>query len=198
MQSLAKYRAPTTNKSLGIEIECFVARNMETYKHYGFFYAGDDGSLVKDTYDVQGCEFVSQPLPQAWLKKEILKLGKRVGTWSVNKSCGIHIHVSRKWLSESKAKTIYAFLNTLPQDEQETFFGRTGNTYCRYGQPWNYGRYLPINAENKDTFEFRVFASGTPEWACYCVDMVVYLIENADHLNIDALYAFHDMHKAVI
>lgn len=200
MQSLAKFRAPDSNRTLGIEIECFYEGTQcpERYKHHGFFYATDDSS-IQCGWGNAGIEFVSQPLPAAWLKKEIVKLASRKSgwqnAWQYNDTCGVHIHVSRKWLSEKRAKAIFAFMNTLSYSEQRELFGRTGNMYCRYGKKWGGIRYLPINSSNKQTFEFRVFSSGDAAWCCYCVDMVVYLINNADHLNIDAVMAFKDSHS---
>lgn len=203
MQSLEKYRTPNTNKSMGIEIECLIKDWDEftrdplpvpdKYAHHGFFYAAGDSSIAEDLC-TSAYEFVSQPLPAQWLKKEIRKLGKK-WAWRENKSCGVHIHVSRKWLSETKAKAIYEFLNALKWGSRMDLFGRGGNEYCQYGSAWGHSRYLPINSENKHTYEFRVFKSGNAEWCCYCVDMVEYLINNAHHLNIDAIMAFRDQYK---
>lgn len=210
MNSLDKFRTPNTNLSMGIEIECFQrswnneTRNFVIYpnhgQHYGFFYATDDGSIDtparswnRESDEYIGTEFVSQPLSPKWLKKEIHKLSK-LWPWMHNNSCGIHIHVSRKWLSEKKARTIYAFLKSLGESDRKRLFGRESNTYCGYSK-WGDTRYNAINADNSSTFEFRVFSSGDAKWACYCVDMVEYLIRQAYVLNIDAIHAFRDTYK---
>jgi hypothetical protein len=202
MQSLGKFRTPNTNKSMGIEIECIFKKEFDcNYNrlypeygvHHGFFYTTTDGS-IDCSHRQLGVEFVSQPLPANWLKKEILKLEKRhiKNPWFVNSTCGIHIHVSRKWLSEKKARSINAFLVGLTELDREDLFGRPSNDYCQYGK-WGTTRYNAINIENAKTFEFRVFASGNGAWACYCVSMVEYLINNANTLNLDAIYAFREL-----
>lgn len=137
-------------------------------------------------------EFVSQPLPPSWLVKEIKKLQK-LCTWGTNSSCGIHIHVSRKWLSEKKAKKISEFYSSLTKEERKEFFGREDNSYCE--AHWSSSsRYMAVNVTNKATIELRMFASGDANWACYCVKLAEYLIRNANHLNIAALSAFKEMH----
>lgn len=203
MQSLDKFRTPNTNKSMGIEIECIFRTRINDVvcaypidgTHYGFFYTTNDGSIDTDWYDSRevGRELVSQPLSAEWLKKEIGKLAKRF-TWTSNSSCGVHIHVSRKWLSVEKAKLIYSFMQSLTDSQRVELFGRdsTGG-YCKVNQPYGATRYAALNNENKHTIEFRVFKSGDAKWCCYCVDMVKYLIDNARQLNVDAVFAFRDM-----
>ncbi len=206
MQSLEKFRTPNTNKAMGIEIECYIKGDPDDRyctgpgfpkkgAHHGFFYATDDGSISPPSYRDISVEFVSQPLSAPWLKKEITKLGKKFH-WEVNETCGVHVHVSRKWLSKERAEKIMEFLCGLDEDEVVALFGRTANHYCRYNLNYfNDSRYSTINIQNKNTIEFRMFKSGTPEWCCYCVAMVEYLITNWATLNIDACLAFRDMHK---
>lgn len=198
MNSLSSFRKPVSHKSMGIEIECGVdyhtilGGNVGIHQHYGFFYCTADGSVY-----VPGrlnCEFVSQPLTKEWLIKEINRLEKRVGAWDFNDTCGIHIHVSRKWLTVERAKLIHKFYCGLSNWQREALFGRASNYYCGV-DPWNKTRYNAINNENKETIEFRMFASGNAQWAVYCVKMVDYLITNAKHLNLDATFAFSSIHK---
>jgi len=197
METLPSVRTPDTNKSLGIEIECVIPTDYLMYRHVGFFYAGDDGSIRVPWHERKmGCEYVSQPLPAAWLKKEIDKLYRKY-PWEENESCGVHVHVSRKWLSESKAKSILAFMCTLSEGDRMRLFGRSSNHFCEAGAWKQHGRYTAINAENKHTFEFRVFSSGNAAWCKYCVDMVEYLIKQAYILNIDAIHAFRDQYKNI-
>jgi len=108
MNTLGSVRTPPHNKTMGIEIECFISTNHDDVmgNFHGFFYAGRDGSLSSDNYVQMGVEFVSQPLTKDWMIKEIKKLYKKFPDTTVNRSCGIHIHVSKKWLSEKKAKAI--------------------------------------------------------------------------------------------
>lgn len=196
--SLAKFRTPDSNKTMGIEIECLLRRRDDSGElvtqsvvgnHYGFFYCYEDGSIEADYSRQVGREFVSQPLPCGWLKKEIHKLSHK-WEWDQNSTCGVHVHVSRKWLSLKKATAIHAFLYGLSEDMRKYLFGRYRTMYCAYRSKIGGTRYDSVNIENSQTIEFRMFRSGDAAWCCYCVDMVEYLIENAYHLNEDAVEAF--------
>lgn len=198
MHSDFKVRAPVHNRAMGIELEGMVSTESDPVnygKYYSFFSAQRDGSIDTDSWRQTAVEFVSQPLSHEWLKREIYKLYKKFGSFTYNNSCGIHVHVSRKWLSEKKAEAIYKFLATLSEDQKELLFGRRTNGYCHTYKPYGYDRYCAVNNQNKETIEFRMFCSGNAAWACYCLDMVKYLIDNAYRLNIDAICAFRDMYK---
>lgn len=191
MQSLSSFRKPDSNMTLGMELECFVDARVPYMSYLGFWYVTSDGSIRTDVWNQQDVEFVSQPLPAAWLKKEINRLAKK-HQWMTNWSCGIHIHVSRKWLTVRKAKQIHEFYCSLDDVDRQTLFGRPTNEYTRTSA-WNLTRYNAVNNENKETIEFRMFSSGNAKWARYCVDMAVWLIKNANHLNIDAAMAAHEL-----
>jgi hypothetical protein len=197
MQSLSSFRKVVSNRSMGIEIECLLERFTsatdiaQTGNYLGFFYVTTDGSIDSD-YDHLGREFVSQPLPASWLRKEIQRLGKKVA-WTDNPSCGIHIHVSKTWLSVKKAAKIQEFYTKLDNSNRHDLFGRASNYYCRDGTAG--GRYKAINTTNDKTIEFRMFSSGPVAWAQYCTHLVEYLINNANHLNVDAAYAASDMYR---
>jgi hypothetical protein len=199
--SLDKFRTPNTNKAMGIEIECFFLHRWEDdisipeYTHVGFFYAHTDASINTPSWRDIAREFVSQPLSAPWLKKEIHKLSRKLPTWSTNESCGVHIHVSRKWLSDQRAQKIWDFVKSLPTADFYDFFGRKPNEYCLVTGRLGATRYQTINTTNTNTIEFRMFKSGDPKWCCYCVDMVEYLINNANQLNISAVSAFRDQYK---
>lgn len=202
MQSLDNFRKPDTNKSLGIEIECYMKDSHAPLleNHHGFFYATSDGSIVAPYIPIRervpgyfswvGREMVSQPLPASWLKKEIQKLFKKF-PWEENITCGVHVHVSRKWLSTKKADKIVDFILSLGEGGFNDLFGRLPNEYCRLGRDGK-SRYNAVNTTNEATIEFRMFRSGDAAWCCYCVDMVEYLIKNANQLNVDAIYAFKE------
>lgn len=192
MYSDMKVRKPVHNKTLGIEIEGYTNKHPNYYSYIGFFSVQRDGSIHKhwDSYDV---EYVSQPLTPQWLKREIYKLYSK-HPWDTNTSCGIHIHASKKWVSNKKALAIYKFYCSLTTGDQKELFGRETNDYCgmcSFGST----RYNAVNTTNSETIEFRMFASGHDVWAAYCVDMVCYLIQNAYHLNVDAALAFRAMYK---
>jgi hypothetical protein len=194
MHSLSKFRTPPHSKTMGIEIECILgASEVQYFQHYGFFYSALDMSIETSSWGERGVEFVSQPLPVKMLCKQIDKLGKRF-MWESNTSTGIHIHVSRQWLSTKKAIAIYNWIKTLTNAEFKLLFGREPNYYCRIEGPIGSTRYLAVNTENKATIEFRMFSSGSADWAKYCVKMAEYLVCNAYHLNLDAALAFKDLY----
>ena len=194
MQSLSKFRTPPHNKTMGIEIECIlIFGGVDYFRHYGFFYSTQDRSIDTHSWSQCGVEFVSQPLPVDMLCKQLDKLGKKF-QWEHNSSCGIHVHVSRKWLSEKKAIAIYNWIKTLTNAEFKLLFGRLPNYYCRTEGTIGSTRYLAVNTENKATIEFRMFSSGSADWAKYCVKMAEYLVCNAYYLNLDAALAFKDLY----
>lgn len=198
-------RKPCTNKTLGIEIEMALAGPMvgTLHRYTGFFFHTSDGSINIPTYRWSPSEFVSQPLPAAMLKRAINKLYLKIGAptnFQTNRSCGIHVHVSRKWLGKKQASVLKEFIGGLSLFDFEFLFGREPNDYCETremaGRGWiDTNRYLCVNLTNKATVEFRMFKSGDANWAKYCVDMVTYMVENSRQINLDALYAFSDMKK---
>lgn len=177
------------DRAIGIEVECSVDSWIKRDTYYGFFYAGRDMSIDVGGYPV---EFVSQPLTQEWLKKELRKLYKRFPI-SSNNSCGIHLHVNKKWCSVRRAKTISTFLQTLSNEEMKEIFGRVPNMYCQ--NLWDPSdKYCAVNVSKEATVEFRSFKSGSINWAGYCVDLVCYLVKNHASLNKEALFAFRDLY----
>lgn len=174
MNTLDVVRKPVHSKCFGIEIECLIptAESDPRGKYYGFFFAGHDGSIRASWRNNHiGVEFVSQPLPYNMLQKELVRLGKRFPTWSVNESCGIHVHVSRSMVSTSKLRKFAVELSRLSNSELEILFGREPNEYCsrireEEGVPH---RYQMINFTKKATIEFRMFNSGDLKWAQECV-----------------------------
>lgn len=202
MESLSTFRKPPSNRTLGIEWEVFFEESVcpTRYHHMGFFYVTTDGSLSwprrRGEPYYQGRELVSQPLTAAWLLKELDRVSKKLPQVFVNDSCGIHIHVSRKWATAKKVDHLIHFLTTLSNDEHLEAFGREPNDYCRHMRNLHTTtkcRYFALNTTRKDTVEFRVFRSGNVKWAQYCVKLVNYMMENANHLNKEAFFAFVDM-----
>jgi hypothetical protein len=191
MNTLEKVRKAPSNKAMGIEIECVLPRTMieDLPEYLGFFYKGEDYSIDSDWAE-KGVEFVSQPLTYEWMNKEIKKLYAKVGhALKTNASCGIHVHVSKKWLSDKKAKDIYDVLKNLTDDDLRTLFGRGRNSYtsAHYGT-----RYCLVNETNKHTNEFRMFKSGNQHWALYCIAMSQFMVEHAHHLTASMLFAFNE------
>lgn len=192
MNSLDSFRKPPCGNTMGIEIETVTEEYIER-GYRGFFYVTSDGSIRPTNYNHYGVEFVSQPLTPPHLKREIDKLFKGLADAYPNKSCGVHIHVSRKWISTEKAKLIKKFIQSFTDEEKVYFFGRVGNNYCKYTESYDGDRYQCINLSRDNTVEFRMFKSGDAKWCKYCVDCVQYLITHAKHLNKEAFYAFLDM-----
>lgn len=198
MQTLTNWRTPPHDRAIGIEVECFIhqcvwwkAQEDNQYSSYfGFFYAGNDGS-INEVYGHVGKEFVSQPLTPEWLKRELKKLYD-IFPIKWDGSCGIHVHVSKNWLTNKKAEAIQKWIGTLSDGQFEELFGRRPNGYCMKTGPKN-ERYRAVNVTNTKTNEFRMFSSGDCAWAQYCVDMAEYLVKNAYHLNFDAATAFKEM-----
>lgn len=197
MNSLDSFRKPVHNKCMGIEIECLFGgtQKIPNREHSGFFYFTEDYSIEAKWFQISR-EIVSQPLPADMLMKEITRLEKRVGAWGSNDSCGIHVHVSRTWLSEKKAQAIYNWLKTQSLEDIKLWFGREPNSYCTMEKPSQRTRYTNINITNKATIEFRMFASGMACWARYCVEMARYMVDNCYRLNTEAFHAASDMFKA--
>lgn len=194
MNTLKKVRKAPSNKTMGIEIEGLVLEDATDLGEWlGFFYRGYDMS-IRTIGRYEAVEFVSQPLTYDWLTKETRKLFKRIeGNWVSNDSCGIHVHVSKKWFSDKKAKEVYTLLNDLTEDDIKHIFGRYLSRWTQeiFGQ-----RNCTVNITNKFTNEFRVFASGnTVEWALYCLACTKYMVEHAHHLTADGLRAFRDCYS---
>lgn len=194
MQSLDSFRKPPCSRTLGIEIECLIESSRSISDYVGFFYATYDGSIVRDSFMQTGREFVSQPLTTNWLIKEIKRLEKRVGPWDFNSSCGIHVHVSKKWLTKKRAKLIQEFYDSLSDQLRSIIFGRGHNQYTRRScDVGEHSRYRAVNITNDKTIELRMFSSGNAAWACYCVKLADYLVTFAHQLNVDAVLAFSEI-----
>lgn len=206
MTTLYNIRTPVHDRAIGIEVEGFLLNDIfwQEYEKnnfsdfFGFFYAGSDVSIQRPRWDYKAVEFVSQPLSPAWLKKELGKLYKRFPIES-NASCGIHVHVSKKWCTHKKAIAIAEFLaKALDDEDMLLLFGRKSNRYCERSLPISTTtKYRSINFTKDDTIEFRMFASGGVKWAQYCVDMVEYLVKNCYHLSRDGILAFRDMYRGI-
>lgn len=202
MQSLEKFRTPPSNRTMGIEWEMLWEERHPRFRavylagYLGFFYVTTDGSINVDNYNQTGRELVSQPLTAPWLLKELERVHKRIPTPLYNDSCGIHIHVSRKWATQKKVDHLSAFLTRLDLADYKLAFGRLPNYYSRaMSAPTPNCRYMALNTTNKNTVEFRMFRSGDLKWAQYCVKLINYMMVNANHLNTEAFFAFVEMEQ---
>lgn len=85
-------------------------------------------------------------------------------------SCGLHVHVSKRNLSNKQIACIDAFVNTQDEFIRE-IAGRESNRYCKkiiketnewgvsHSSFLNSGRYNSVNLTNPNTIEYRMFAS---------------------------------------
>jgi len=185
-------RTPPHDRAIGIEVECILSNTLyrETKTFEGFFLTAHDYS-IDPSFGYTGIEFVSQPLTEQWLKRELYKLYSKF-PWTYNDSCGIHVHVSRKWCGEKRGRAIAKFLTSLSNLDMEVLFGRQPNRYCRNIN--GNDKFQSVNFNKHSTIEFRMFSSGDAKWAAYCVAMAAYLVKNAHHLNYDAMVAFRDLY----
>ena len=189
MNNLPNPRKPTHNKTLGIEIECVIDREVAdkiTTPYHGMFKVDTDGS-IRAGYNKRGKELVSQPLPASWLKNEITKLYKKF-KWEHDESCGIHVHVSRKWWSVQRAEKLARFLGRLSRADMKLLFGREPNEFCQNNGYRPNNRYNAINFTPENTIEIRAFSSGDAEWAKYCVAFTDLLVRHrGDYTYADLL-----------
>lgn len=192
MNNLEKVRKPVHSKTMGIEIEGLLPMNhfrIEDVreKFHGFFFAGSDVSIRRN-FNQFGVEFVSQPLPYSWLSAEIDKLGKKF-QWTFNDSCGIHIHVNRKWVSEKRLCDLMDSMAAWSSVEYDALFGRPPNAYClRPDRRTRTGRYSAINITGNNTVEFRMFRSGDAVWAKECLRRTKLMVEFKGKPTFDNLF----------
>ena len=108
-----------------------------------------------------GVELVSVPL----LPAEMLEFisGLEIGHLEVNHKCGVHVHISRKYLSQSQIGGLVVFMNH-PDNlwYVETVAGRSPNNYCQFkpgkSDTVSSDRYEMVNLTNTATIEVRIFA----------------------------------------
>ncbi len=128
------------------------------------FYCKHDGSLD------DGFEIVSHPMTLRAQKTmayaDMLAELKKAGCKSHNTTtCGLHVHVSRSFFSQSEMVKLGLFVY-FNKARLETFARRTESSYAKF-KPLNRsdlkaagrseGRYEAINFENTRTIEFRLF-----------------------------------------
>ncbi|WOL31510.1 hypothetical protein [Microcoleus phage My-WqHQDG] len=108
-----------------------------------------------------GVELVSVPLVPSDMMGFIE--GLEIAHLKVNTSCGVHIHLSRKYLTQSQIGGLVVFMNhptNLPYIEQVA--GRLCNKYCKQVpgkvDTVSADRYEMVNLTNSTTVEVRIFA----------------------------------------
>jgi len=144
-----------------------------------------DGSLRN------GFELVSCPATIDIHKEEFKKFFDEfpVSNLKAESTCGLHVHVSREPIALSTQGRMIAFMNN---EHNKAFIediaGRKFNNYSKQDasrklttilRNGNTERYNVLNTNNKDTLEFRIFASTTNyeqlvEALEFCVAVVEY------------------------
>lgn len=73
-------------------------------------------------------------------------------------TCGMHVHVSRRRLTDTQIDNIIDFVaSPKNRDILTSIAGRSDSKYCKY--ELNSGHYDAVNTENDHTIEFRLFRS---------------------------------------
>lgn len=139
---------------LGIEAE------FSTFTQEGINLAIDNKSLFKLDSSC-GIEKVSVPLPPAEMLDYINSLN--IVHLGVNDKCGVHVHLSRKYLTQYQIGFLVMFMHhpsNLPYVTKVA--GRAPNKYCQIKpnklDTVSDDRYEMVNLTCKDTIEVRIFA----------------------------------------
>lgn len=183
---LTKFRSINSVKTFGVELEIgpnSCPLGWDTGKYLPFFYKTDDISLDGGFF-----EYISEPMPYDMLVNKIKKLHIWVGGWRVNNSCGLHIHVSRQYWPEKRAK---AFIDFLYKHGGYTsmvqWFGRRSH----FAEPnsWedNLDKYNAVNRLHSKTYEFRVWKAGDLEWTLEALRRTRAIVEHQGNWSVEVM-----------
>ena len=173
-------------------------------------YCVHDGSLTN------GFEIVTHPCTLSYHKNKIEKY-KKVFNYLIDNNyrshdtntCGLHIHINKKFFGNNKLHQDLNALKLLFLFEQfwskvTTIARRNSNRFCRkkdtsvvaspldyYVYSKNEGKYYYINLENKDTIEFRIF-KGTLNYNTFIatlefVDALCHFVKELDINEIQSV-----------
>lgn len=186
-------RAPTlVGRLVSVEIECY--HNGQYPKERGLTSVGNDGSLDSGGVEVKRMTWASNGRLMG-----LLSLEKQLHGYTVNKKCGLHIHIDARHLPTEPsndrmlltASETYDRLTLLyPMLKKLVSKSRLNNKYCRWvnnnHNSENYngrcGRYAAINFESYakyKTIEFRCANGSTnvlkiESWALLCHHLFVH------------------------
>lgn len=152
----------------GVELEVDIDRDsavsvIDFSDDEDLFYLKEDGS-------VNGYEIVTHPaslehhLTEMPWKKVLSDLKENGGKSHDTKSCGIHVHISRKAFTDSEISRLVAFVN-INESWFSTFARRNSEQWAKY-KPYNgnakqdfdqSARYEAVNLKNRNTIELRIF-----------------------------------------
>lgn len=154
---------------MGVELEVLASSETAEKLHD---LSGNRAYLKHDS-SIRGAgfEIVTHPMSLdeqlAYWQSAIHHVGNEL---SHNSSCGMHVHVSRRPLTQLQIGKVLVFLNNPANDGWiDLIAGRSGNQYCQrkkksiddVGKADS--RYEALNLLNNETIEFRLFASSNKE-----------------------------------
>jgi hypothetical protein len=155
------------NRAISVEIEGFAPVGFETMSQALPIWArtGGDGSIrVPSGRNLQAHE-VKALFPRELMEPRLYKLCSILNTidFRVNRSCGLHVHVDRRGMSESEVVKLARRVDKWIEQLIELFpLSRRDNSYCKGGIAVG-DRYRRVNVSafhKYQTLEFRVH-SGT-------------------------------------
>lgn len=182
-----------------IEIEHKNGINLDTLENCtsnisGKYYVCNDGSLRN------GAEVVTAPLSrmeftQSYVSfyKLLKSLANSGHTAHDNERCGLHVHISRKYLSETQWHTLRGFVV-----KNSRFFKalsrRKDYFYCKFVDN-NAERYRAVNLRPDNTAEFRFFRGTLKPDSFYAsietiIGLVEYFASNPDKPTVKRFSQF--------
>lgn len=173
---LGTFGNPKNGVYFGVELEvaCMPRRKVASLARKvekrvkGFCILKSDSSTGNDDRFQQGFEIVSAPASLEVLAEKFLWLKEDPVQGIVSyqtRSCGMHVHVSRKPLTPLTVGKMLLFLNDHRNEALvSAVAGRTSNSYCERrpkkltdGNKKGSSRYDTLNTRGSDTIEFRLF-----------------------------------------
>jgi len=166
---------------IGVELEVNTSREIEHAEEVVDQLGNDHVYLKEDGSIGEGFEVVTHPHTFAEQRKLWEKWEAPAGMTSARSGkCGIHVHYSRKGLSDLHISRMVVFLNA-PENLRfiECIAQRSSNGYCKVApktitahKTWD--RYEALNLCNDKTIEFRIFRGNTrKERILKCIEFAV-------------------------
>lgn len=159
---------PTDSIYMGVELEILYSTKLDVESLYSYNNEGKL-ALLKEDSSIEGLGFeivtaaMSLDVQLDYWEGLIEQFGKELTPHS---SCGMHVHISRKPLSQLQIGKILVFLNEPANDWYiDQIAGRTANDYCERSPKkledvnCPTSRYEALNLTNDSTIEFRLFSS---------------------------------------
>ena len=125
-----------------------------------FLIAKEDGSLTN------GFELVSHPATLAYHRTSQWDKMLRATRAVPRNTCGMHVHIDRSGLTHMQVAKMFHFVNCHENDRFVYCVARRDDDYNTKGTAFSVsdvkrsrGRYVPLNLNNTDTVEMRIFAA---------------------------------------